>query len=135
VSAEDIVAMSICIPLALGILGLFVHVLVDETQDKLWPRGLRWFPGLWLDLGEALHRLVLRIFWPEKLRTFKGRKILRLESYDSQWRTWYGMKERTGEPPRWAPYPGLTDQGRWEPYSEDKHGKTPFLREESQWLE
>lgn len=96
--------------------GMFVWTLtvfIEHLEDKLWPRGLRWFPGLWLDCGEALHRAVLRVFWPEKLPAFKGRAVLRLENYDAQWRTWVGISD--SNLPEWRPWNGHRTDGRWEP--------------------
>lgn len=121
-SGEDIAVLCTVGPAGLGVLGLIIHVLMEGTEDKLWPRGLRWLPGLWLDTGEWLHRLMLRIFWPERLPLFKGRKILQLESYKQQWECWAGLTAHIGEPPRWEPYPGKEGHGRWEPYDDRKHG-------------
>lgn len=96
--------------------GMLIWILtcfIEQLEDKLWPRGLRWFPGLWLDCGEALHRTMLRIFWPEKLPAYKGRALLRLENYDAQWRTWIGVSD--GGVPEWMPWPGHRTGGRWGP--------------------
>lgn len=96
----------------LAMLAFIVQCLVESVEHKLWPRGLRWFPGLWLDTAESLYRTVLKVFWPEKLPLYRGRALLRLESYDQQWRLWAGTSD--GGVPEWAPWPGATD-GRWEP--------------------
>lgn len=115
-SADAIVALSVCAPIGLGVLALIIHVFTEGAEDKLWPRGLRWFPGLWLDNGERLHRLMLKIFWPEKLPAFKGRRLLHLEAYDQEWRTWSGIG--AGGIPEWQPWPGRLEGGRWAPRPE-----------------
>lgn len=94
------------------VIGAFLtQLVVGSTEHKLWPRGLRWFPGWWLDRMESLHRLFLRMFWPEKLAVHKGRKVIRLESYDTQWKLWAGISD--GNIPEWVTW-GNGD-GRWEP--------------------
>lgn len=99
-------------PVVLALLGLLVQANVEALEHKLWPRGLRWFPGAWLGLTEALHRGALRVFWPEKRAVYKSRAVLRLENLDSQWRTWTGTSE--GGIPEWRAQPG-TVYGRWAP--------------------
>lgn len=111
-TADDIVTISLTAPVILGIAGFLVHALVDETEDKLWPRGLRWFPGAALDLGEALHKAMLRIFWPERRHAFRGRELLRLEALDRDWRTW--ARSSDGGIPRWDP-DLFRGRGSWRP--------------------
>lgn len=111
-SALDIVCFTGSGLIGAGVLAFIVQTLLEGSEHKLWPRGLRWFPDLWLDTGERLHRALLRLFWPEKRALYRGRRALRLESYDQQWRLWEGVSE--GGIPRWAPWTGSTD-GRWEP--------------------
>lgn len=111
-SVVDLICLMVAGLIGTGLLAFLVQGAVEETEDKLWPRGLRWFPGLWLDTGERLHRVVLRLFWPEKRALYRGRRMLRLEGYDQQWRTWEGVSE--GGIPRWIPWTRGTD-GRWEP--------------------
>lgn len=98
-----------------GALLPIMHWIIEDTADKLWPRGLRWFPGLWLDTEERLHRFVLRIFWPEKRVAFKGRRLLRLEAWDAEWRTWNDCSGSAGIPV-WKPWrEEHPDDGRWTP--------------------
>jgi hypothetical protein len=87
---------------------LMVHSFVEQTADKLWPRGLRWFPGAVLDGTDRAHGLMLRIFWPEKAVTFRPLKVLKLETLDTQWRLWAGVSD--GGVPVWRERPGC-----WEP--------------------
>lgn len=117
-SAVDLACYSGAGLIGFAVAAFIITALVDETEDRLWPRGLRWFPGLWLDAGEALHRLVLRIFWPEKRYAFKGRKVLRLEGWDSEWRTWCGTS--AGGVPEWTPGPHRTG-GHWSPRVEPRY--------------
>lgn len=111
-SILDILCYSGAVTIGGGVVIFCVTALVDEAENRLWPRGLRWFPGLWLDTGEVLHRLVLRIFWPEKRYAFKGRRVLRLEGWDSEWRTWCGTS--AGGIPEWVPWQHQTG-GHWSP--------------------
>ena len=111
-TAANIVLFSICGPLVLGMCAWVGHAMVESTEDKLWPRGLRWFPGAVLDAGEALNKLMLRIFWPERRYAFKGREVLRLEALDRDWRTWAGSSE--GGVPVWDS--GMfRGRGAWRP--------------------
>lgn len=104
--------------IVLGVVVLLITVNVQALEHKLWPRGLRWFPGAWLGLFEALHRGALRVFWPEKLAGFKTRALLRLEEYDAQWRCWAGVS--ADGPPVWKPWnAGRPDVGRWTPRERD----------------
>lgn len=116
-STDDIIALSASGAAGLGIL----MVLFDGDMERaLWPRGLRWFPVLWLALGERLHRLALAVFWPEKLPAFKGHRLLRLESYDQQWRLWNDCAGADG-PPVWEPWNAARpDDGRWVPRERSK---------------
>lgn len=111
-TGEDVAVACVMGPVLTGLAVFLVHLLVDGTEDKLWPRGLRWFPGLWLDTGEALHRTALRIFWPERRYAFKGRKVLRLEALDRDWRCWAGSSE--GGIPAWDP-DAFRGRGAWRP--------------------
>ncbi len=122
-NAGEIAALSLCIPVLLGVVLLLIHINVEHALDALWPRGLRWFPGAWMGAAEGAHRLMLRIFWPERLPDFKSLEVLRLESHDQTWRLW--AQVGAPEPPRWEERPGRP--GHWEPYCEAKHG------EGSQW--
>lgn len=116
-TGADIALISVLGPLGLGLLALIVHVFVEGVEDRLWPRGLRWFPSAWLGASEGLYKTVLRLFWPEKRWAFKGRTLLRLENYDSQWRTWAGTSDLGV--PEWRPYPGRND-GRWTPRAKSR---------------
>lgn len=114
-SGGDIAAACTLGPAFLVILGFFLQCAVEAGEHKLWPRGLRWFPVWWINRSEQLHRLGLRIFWPEKLPAYKGHRLLRLEDYDQQWRTWNGCAGITG-PPVWKPWnEKSSDHGRWVP--------------------
>lgn len=114
-STDTIVALSATTPLWLGAMALMIHWIVEDAEDKLWPRGLRWFPGWWLDTAEGLHRSVLRIFWPEKRAALKSRRLLRLEAWDAEWRTWNDCPGSVGIPV-WKPWnEAHPDSGRWVP--------------------
>lgn len=121
----DIVVLTISGLAGLIIIGAMVNMLVEDCGDKLWPRGLRGLPGAWEWTTDMLRKAVLRIFWPEKRWEFKSRRVLYLESYDQQWRTWASLSnhQEHPEPPRWVAAPGHEERGRWEPYDERKHGQ------------
>lgn len=114
-SAGDISVLCLVILMTMGVGGLITHWIIEDTADKLWPRGLRWLPGWWLEAADGLHRLTLRIFWPEKRAAFKSRRLLRLEAWDSEWRTWNGCPGSVGIPV-WKPWnEAHPDDGRWTP--------------------
>lgn len=110
-SGDDIAALCVAGPIGLGVVALIVHVFVEGARHRLWPRGLRWFPGAWLGTAHALHWGMLRVFWPENLPRYRSLKTLELESLDTQWRLWQGISDRGV--PQWKP--GTGRDGRWEP--------------------
>lgn len=112
VSGVHTVLVLLAGPVMLGLLGFWAHVHVEALEHKMWPRGLRWFPDAWFGLTGSLYRGVLRVFWPEKRALYKSRAVLRLESYDQQWRLWAGTSE--GGVPQWQAGPGAL-YGRWAP--------------------
>ncbi len=123
-SADEIAALSVCVPVVVFITLLMIDLIVDGSEHALWPRGLRWLPLVWNAVKERLHRAALRVLWPERLAAFKSDRVLRLEELDRSWRLWadVGVKAGHGEPPRWVPARnGREEFGRWEPYSETKH--------------
>ena len=79
-----------------------IYMWTEDARHALWPRGLRWFPRVYLGVGESLHRRTVKIFWPE--RTVKTHRLIELEVANDCWNMWAG----TGVPV-WEPTP----DGRW----------------------
>jgi hypothetical protein len=107
-TAAEIVFLGSAGAFGWALLWFMAYSFAEQTVDKLWPRGLRWFPGAVLNGTDLVHGLMLRIFWPEKAASFRPVRVLRLESLDMQWRMWTGVSD--GGVPVWRERPGC-----WEP--------------------
>lgn len=110
---DELISLLVCAPIVLAVVSYVLHLVVEGAADSLWPRGLRWFPGLWIRFVDRFHLGLLRVFYPEKALRFKSYALLRLESLDNQWRCWAGNSE--GGIPEWTPDPCRPDLGRWSP--------------------
>lgn len=87
---DEIFALSVCTPVGLALILFLFHVTIMDA-DRLWPRGLRWFPPVWHGTVERLERAVYRIFWPEKMPLSRAQEeIYRLERLDREWRAHVG---------------------------------------------
>lgn len=112
-STDDYVLLGTLGPFVTFVVLFVIDVVTEDAREcALWPRGLRWFPGVWDGMKDAAHRAVLRIFWPEKAHRFKPYRLLVLEALDRDWRTW--ARTSDGGIPEWMPMQGRTG-GRWAP--------------------
>jgi hypothetical protein len=89
--------------LVLTILCAMIYTPVEQNQHLLWPRGLRWFTPVFLGLGYALHRTLVRIFWPERTWELKSPAVRRLERVDAEWRQ--ASLSSVGYVPQWHAWP------------------------------
>lgn len=117
-NTDEILATAVVALTALAVVLFMIDVMTEGLRaDALWPRGLRWFPGVWDGMKDAVHRSVLRVFWPERAHRFKPYRMLVLEALDRDWRTW--ARTSDGGIPEWMPGHGRTG-GRWAPRRDPK---------------
>lgn len=85
-NAGAVVTLAVCVPGGLALTGMILHVWVDDTQNVLWPRGLRWFPSAWERLEDRLDRIRWAL-WPEDRELFPvPRRTRHLEELDERFR-------------------------------------------------
>lgn len=127
-TGSDIAKVTISAPfflLAVGIIDVMVKEMTEAARGKLWPRGLRWFPGVYLGLCRAVHHGCVRLLWPERRWELASARTEQLERWDREWaRT---LSWSPGEVPEWRPWPDGRG-GSWQLRSEAHKAGARYYR-------